>query len=134
MVIKLWRILLRLQRATLAEAVLIIYGDDGRVLVRALPSGRLELPRQALSGWIPIEKQVDAWLAQLPYEKSAPAFVSLEGTPGVEGVTFLYTAKLEATAYSESGDLWLDYEAAKVALSASDRHLLSLCTSGAAQF
>jgi hypothetical protein len=80
--IKLWRILLRVQRATLAKAVLIIYGDDGRVLVHALPSGRLELPRRELSGWIPIETQVHAWLAQLPYEKSVPAFVSVEGTPG----------------------------------------------------
>jgi hypothetical protein len=130
--IRLWRVLLRVQRATLANAVLVINGDGGRVLVHALPSGHLELPRQELSGWIPIETQVDAWFAQFPYEKSALAFVSVEGTPGVPGVTFLYAATLKAAPYSTSDDVWLDYEAAKVALSASDRRLLSLCSPGAA--
>jgi hypothetical protein len=129
--INLWRILLRVQRATLAQAVLIIYGDDGRVLVHALTSGRLELPRRELSGWIPIETQVHTWLAQLPYEKSVPAFVSVEGTPGVAGVTFLYTTKLEGTPNAVSDDVWLDLEAANVALSASDRHLLSICARAA---
>jgi len=134
MVIKLWRILLRVQRATLAKAILIVWGGDGRVLVHALRSGRLELPRQELSGWISIETQVDAWLARLPYEKSSPAFVSVEGTPGVDGVTFLYTATLKGAApYSTSGGIWLDYDAAKVTLGAADRHLLDLCASRAAQ-
>jgi hypothetical protein len=122
------------QRATLAKAVLMVFGDDGRVLVHALPSGRLELPRQELSGWIAIETQIDAWLARLPYEKSPPAFVSVEGTPGVDGITFLYTVTLKGAAPSStSGGVWLDYDAAKVALGAADRRLLDLCASRAAQ-
>jgi len=132
-VIKFWRILLRVQRATLARAVLVINGDGGRVLVHALPSQRLELPRRELSSWVPIETQVDAWLAQLRCEKSSPTFVSVEGTSSVEGVTFLYTATLGTDHSTKPGELWLDYDTAKVALGAADRRLLDLCASRTAQ-
>jgi hypothetical protein len=128
-VIKLWRILLRVQRATFAEVV-VVMRSDGKVLLRRHPSGRLELPHQAVDAWIPIETQLDGWLTELRYEKSAPS-LSVEGTPGVEGVTFLYTAEIEAAQAAKSGELWLDYEAARVALSAAERGFLGLCASGA---
>jgi len=120
------------QRATLAKAVLVMQ-SDGKVLLRRQPSGRLELPHRELDAWIPVGTQLDIWLAELPSATSAPSLVSVEGTPGVEGVTFLYTATFGAAPHFQSPDLWLDCEAAKVALSGSDRRFLSLCASPASQ-
>jgi hypothetical protein len=116
----------------LANAVIVVE-RDGEVLVHSLPSGRLELPRQELDGWAPIESQVKTWLAQFPCEKSAPELISVEGTPGATGVDFLYAATLVAAPSANRGELWLDYEAAKVALDAADRRLLTLCASRAAR-
>ena len=51
--IKLWRVLLRMQRATFAKAVLVVHGPDDRILLRS-PAGTLELPVKHLDGWVPI--------------------------------------------------------------------------------
>src|ERR1700687_4837217 len=87
--IKLWRVLLRVQRATFANAVLVGRNRDGRVLALPSPAGGLRLPEKQLDAWIPIPTQVEACLEELLHESSPPSLVAVDGTPGREGVTFL---------------------------------------------
>jgi hypothetical protein len=126
--IKLWRVLLRAQRATLAQIVVVVHDGGGRVLVCSLPSGELELPRHAVDAWIPVRTQIEGWLAQRSLQ-CAPSLVSVEGTPGTAGVTFVYAAKRDIPTSSQSDELWLEPMAAQSELSATDRHLLTLCAS-----
>ena len=77
-VIKLWRVLLRVQRASLANAVLVLRRHDGHILVLPSPSGGLRLPVKQLDAWIPIATQVEAWLGQLLEEKSTPSLVAID--------------------------------------------------------
>jgi hypothetical protein len=128
-VIKLWRLLLRVLRATSAQAVLVVRRRDGRVLVLLSPSGDLRLPVKQLDAWIPIPTQVEIWLEGLIQQSSTPSLVAVDGSPGKEGVTFLYGSEIESVS-AKSEDVWLDPEAAAVNLRGNDHRLLLLCTKG----
>jgi hypothetical protein len=124
--IKLWRVLLRVQRATFANAVLVVRKSDGRVLVLPSSSGNLRLPVKQLHAWGPIPTQVEEWLEQLLHQRSTPSLVAIDGTPGQKGVTFLYAAILEAPM--EKGDaLWLEPDVAASGLGGNDSRLLLFC-------
>lgn len=118
--IKLWRVLLRVQRATFANAVLVVRKGNGRVLVLPSPSGNLGLPAKEFHAWAPITTQVEEWLEQLLRQRSTPSLVAIDGTPGQKGVTFLYAAILEAAM--QSGDqLWLEPDVAASGLGGNDK-------------
>jgi hypothetical protein len=129
-VIKLWRVLLRMQRASLANAVLVLRGRDGRVLVIQSPSGRFQLPVKQLDAWIPIATQVEEWLHQLLQERPTPTLVAIDGTPAEE-VTFVYVATAALPSVKTGDQLWLDTDAATSSLRNEDGRLLRLCTSRA---
>ena len=129
-VIKLWRVLLRLQRASLANAVLVLRGRDGRVLVIQSPSGEFQLPVKQLDAWIPIATQVEEWLDQLLQERLTPSLVAINGTPSEE-VTFVYVATATSPSVKTRDQLWLDTDAAASSLRNEDGRLLRLCTSRA---
>jgi hypothetical protein len=120
-IIKGWRALLRVQRATLADAVLVVKRRDGRVLAFRAP-GEVMLPRMALDGWQPIGTQVEGWLDQLS-KASNLQLRAVDGTPGREGVTFLYSADADASP-SKDDYMWLDAELDISAVSDRDRRLL----------
>ena len=125
-IIQLWRKFERLKRATLAEAVLVVRNQEGRVLVLPSSSGALGLPTNELHAWEPITTQVEEWLQQLLQEHSPPSLMAVHGTPGKRGIAFLYAATAEMS--SDSGDqLWLDPSVAVAALSDDDNRLLRLC-------
>jgi hypothetical protein len=124
--VKVWRGLLRMQRATFANAVLVVRNRDGRILVIPGPSGELQLPAIPLDAWLPIPTQVEEWLEQRLHRRPTPSLVATDGMPGPEGVTFLYAATLEAP--SERGDeLWLEPDVSAAALGGNDNRLLLLC-------
>ena len=129
-VIKLWRVLLRMQRASLANAVLVLRRRDGRVLVLPSPSGGLRLPVKHLDAWIPIAAQVEEWLGQLLQEKSTPSLVAIDGTPAEE-VTFVYVATAASPSVNTGDQLWLDTDVAASRLRNEDGRLLRLCISHA---
>jgi hypothetical protein len=129
-VIKLWRVLLRMQRASLANAVLVLRRRDGRVLVLPSPSGGLRLPVKQLDAWIPIAAQVEEWLSQMLQEKSTPLLVAIDGTPSEE-VTFVYAATAASPSAKTDDQLWLDTDVAASSLRDEDGRLLRLCTSHA---
>ena len=122
-IIKSWRVLLRVQRATLASAVLVVRRGDGSVLALPSTSGALALPRKELDGWRPIGTQVEEWLVQILRHTSTFQLQAIDGTPGRKGVTFLYSADTDASP-PEAGCMWLDAELAPSALSVGDRRLL----------
>jgi hypothetical protein len=125
-VIRLWRVLLRAQRATVANAVLVVRRPDGCILALALPSGELRLPDKQLDAWVPIDTQVEEWLEQLLESSCAPSLVAVDGTPGRKGVTFLYVADAGASASDQGKGTWLDPDVALGTVPADDRRLLIL--------
>jgi hypothetical protein len=80
-VIRLWRVLLRVQRATLANAVVVIRRQDGRLLTVASTSGELKLPTKELDGWRAVTTQVDEWLEELQPSRT-PKLEAIDGRPG----------------------------------------------------
>lgn len=122
-IIRSWRVLLRVQRATLASAVLVVRRPDGSLLAFPSSSGRLGLPRKELDGWRPIGAQVEEWLDQILRQASKPKLQAIDGTPGRKGVTFLYSADVDASP-PDAGCVWLDADLAPSALSVADRRLL----------
>jgi hypothetical protein len=131
-VIKVWRVLLRVQRATLAHAVLVLRRRDGSILVLGSPSGGLRLPVKQLDAWVPITMQVEDWVRELLRENGKPTLIAIDGTPAREGITFLYGATTE-TLYAKKigGELWLDMDVAASSLSGTDGRLLRLYTNRA---
>ena len=121
--VKTWRRLLRMQRATLANAVLVVRKSDGRVLVVQAPSGELQLPAMLLDAWLPITTQVEELLEQVAHQRSTPSLVAIDGTPSSEGVTFVYAAMLEAPP-EQGEELWLEQDVAAAALGSNDNRLL----------
>jgi len=121
--IRSWRVFLRIQRATLASAVLVVRGPDGSFLALPSSSGRLGLPRKELDGWRPIGAQVEEWLDRILRQASKPKLRAIDGTPGRKGVTFLYLAYTDASPPLANG-MWLDADLALSALSVADRRLL----------
>jgi hypothetical protein len=122
--IKMWRMLLRVQRATLAKAVLVLRREDGSILVLASPSGELALPAIELDAWRPVTTQVEALLGELLQERPSPALSFVNGTPGAEGVTFVYAATIDSARAGSLGGTWLAPEMALRALPSRDRLLL----------
>jgi hypothetical protein len=131
---KFLRVFLRLQRATLANAILVIRRPDGCVLAFPSQSGELRLPFKELDGWKTVTSQVEEWLEQLLHQRQAPELVAIEGTPGRQGVTFLYSAKA-SLSYSEHSDgIWLDPDGAPPTLRSSERRLLLLANTNSRPF
>ena len=123
-IIKSWRVLLRMQRATLAYAVLIVHNKgDGSILAFPSTSGAVELPRKELDGRRPIGAQVEEWLDQILRQASQAKLQAIDGTPGRKGVTFLYSADIDAIPPGDDC-MWLDAKLAPSALSVGDRRLL----------
>jgi len=127
-----WRKLLRMQRATFANAVLVIRNKHGRILVVRSPSGELGLPAKVLDAWLPIATQVEDWLEEMLQQRSTPSLVAIDGTPSREGVTFLYSATLEALVEGED-KLWLEPDVAGAVLGRHDNRLLLLCAEQGSQ-
>lgn len=75
---KLWRLQWRIERATLATAVVVVRSDDGHVLVVSEPSGTFQLPSTSLNGWITITHQVEDWLKELLQRAATASLVSVE--------------------------------------------------------
>jgi hypothetical protein len=115
---------LRVQRATSASAVVVLREGAGRILVTPSASGKLELPVIQLDAWTPITNQVQAWLEGLQY--SALALLAVDGTPGEEGVTFVYVATLDSAAAATGEELWLAPDEAAYLLADKDRQRLLL--------
>ena len=122
---KAWRMLLRVQRATLANAVLVVRRRDGRVLAFSSTSGELRLPVRELDGWKLVTAQVEEWLEQLLQQTQTPKLVSIDGTPGRQAVTFIFSAEARPAVLGASV-VWLDPEIALATLPSRDRRLLLL--------
>ena len=112
-----------MQRATLASAVLVVRGSDGNLLAFPSSSGALGLPRKELDGRRPIGAQVEEWLDQILRQASKPKLQAIDGTPGRKGVTFLYSADIDAIPPGDDC-MCLDAKLAPSALSAADQRLL----------
>jgi hypothetical protein len=125
-IVKIWRCFLRVQRSTLAQAVLIARRQDNCVLAVAAPSGELRLPCLELDGWKPIGAQVQTWVESMGRRASMPQLQGVDGTPGRRGVTFLYSAQLDVRPSPGEGYTWLAAELAPSALLDGDRRLLLL--------
>jgi hypothetical protein len=122
-IVKIWRALLRVQRSTLAHAVVVARRPDDRVLAVTSPSGELRLPSLELDGWEPVGTQVQDWVNGMLPRPRALKLQLIDGTPGREGVTFLYS--VEVREPTEAADnTWLEAELAPSALSEEDRRLL----------
>jgi hypothetical protein len=121
--IKLWRVFLRVQRSTLANAVLVVRRQDGRVLTFASTSGELRLPIKELDGWRAVTTQVEEWLEQLVQRTSTPKLLAIDGTPGRQGVTFIYLAEVPRASDHPNG-FWLDPDVALPTLTIGDRRVL----------
>jgi hypothetical protein len=124
--IKAWRVFLRVQRSTLATAVLVVRRQDGRVLALPSVSGEPQLPLKELDGWKTVSGQVEEWFEQLLQQKQTPRLVAIDGAPGHSGVTFLFSAEVPSSASSHSNGIWLDADVALPTLNPSDRRLLHL--------
>jgi hypothetical protein len=123
--IKSWRVLLRVQRATLAKAVLVVRRQDGRVLTFPSSSGPLRLPTEELDGWRAVTTQVEEWLERLLQQTASPKLVGVVGAPGHQSVTFVYCAIVPTLSVDPRG-VWLDRLAATSILTIADRELLLL--------
>ena len=123
--IRVWRVFLRIQRACLANAVLVVRTGEGRVLLVAASSGGLQLPTREMNGWLAIGTQVSEWLAQLSPLSAHASLVAVDGTPK-SGVIFLYEAMLEAEL--AEGAAWVEPHNAASLLDRSHRRLLRRCT------
>jgi len=127
LVIKWWRVFLRMQRATLGRAVLIVRGNNGHVLALASNAGELWLPAKELDGWRTITTQVEEWINKLGPKLSRLQLLTIEGTPSAPGVTFVYSAELVGTTVSSHTDaIWLDPSRELLSLSPGDRRFLLL--------
>jgi hypothetical protein len=124
-VIKSWRVYLRVQRATLGRAVLVVRSHNGHVLAFATNSGELRLPSKELDGWRAVTTQVEEWISQLNPKMSRPRLLTIEGMPSGPGVTFVYSAEA-ASVSSQRDAVWLDPKDELSVLSIGDQRLLVL--------
>jgi len=121
-----WRVFLRVERACLTNAVLVVHSGEGRVLLVPSSSGGLQLPAREMNGWIAIGAQVSQWLAQLSPLATHASLVAVDGTPR-SGVTFLYEAVIESES-ADADKVWVEPESAASILDGNDRRLLGRCT------
>jgi hypothetical protein len=124
-IIRLWRKLERLQRATVSKAVLVIRSQSGRVLVLSSSSEPLRLPATELSPWEPVATQIAASLPSLLDQGARPSLVAIDGTPS-QGIIFLYAATAEIDP-DASDALWLHADVALSSLAGEESRLLRLC-------
>jgi len=124
--IRAWRVFLRVQRACLANAVLVVRSAEGRVLLVPSSSGGLQLPTREMNGWIAIGTQVGQWLAQFSPLPAQASLVAVDGTPR-SGVTFLYEAVLQTETVG-ADKVWVEPDSAESILSGNDRRFLHRCT------
>ena len=122
-IVEIWRAFLRVQRSTVARAVLVATRHDDSVLVVATPAGELRLPCFELDGWQPVEAQVRTWINAMTANPVNLKLKAIDGVPGLEGVKVLYSAEMQGTS-NEIGETWLDTEQAPSALHVDDRRLL----------
>jgi hypothetical protein len=125
---KIWRAFLRVQRATLANAVLVARRPDDCVLAVNSSTG-FGLPTLELNGWKTVGKQVQEWVDRISRQPSAPKLRAVDGTPSREGITFLYSTHLEGPLSGENYT-WLEAELAPSAFCERDRRLLLLGSDG----
>ena len=121
---KVWRVFLRLQRATLARAVLLARRSDGAVLALSTDSNELMLPTKNLNGWEVVTTQVEDLVDDAISQRQTPRLVAVLGTPSRSGVTFVFSAEIPASASGEVEGIWLQRPATHPLLRASDRELL----------
>src|SRR5262245_57590857 len=124
-IVKIWRAFLRVQRATLAQAVLVARRQDDCVLAVSTASGELKLPSVDLDGWKPVGTQVQTWVERVLQQTPVLKLQVIDGTPSRKGITFLYSAEVAGSSPEISGT-WLRAELAPAALSEGDRRLLLL--------
>lgn len=124
--IKLWRAFLRVQRATIGKAVLVVRRQDGRVLALNSPSAELRLPIKELDGWRAVPTQVEEWLEELFEQRLAPTLVAIDGTPERGGIVFLYSADTCASLSDRGNGIWFDPDMVPPMLAPDDRHFLLL--------
>jgi hypothetical protein len=87
MVIKIWRIFLPLQRATLAKAVLIARRQDDCVRATTSFAG-FGLTSLELNGWKTVEAQVQEWANQTWRQPGSPQLLAIDGTLAERGSRF----------------------------------------------
>jgi hypothetical protein len=122
-IVKIWRAFLRVERATIARAVLVARRDDDCVFAVATPSGAFGLPFLELDGWEPVGTQVQAWVKRILSQPSELKLQLIDGTPGRRGVTFVYSVEMRERGETADNH-WLKAELAASALSEEDRRLL----------
>ena len=130
LIVRIWRTFLRVQRATLGQAVLVARRPDGCVLAVEGPSGELTLPYLELDGWAPVGTQVQTWVEHMLRQSDELKLQRVDGTPGRRGVTFLYLRELRKRSW-EPGHRWLEAELAPSTLSEDDCRLLQSARVGA---
>jgi hypothetical protein len=119
-------VFLRVQRACLANAVLVVRNGEGRVLLVPAPSGGLQLPTREMNGWLAIGTQVSEWLAQLSPLSAHASLVAVDGTPK-SGLIFLYEAVFESES-AGADKIWVEPHNAASILEHRHRRLLRRCT------
>jgi hypothetical protein len=116
------RFYIRVRRASLARAVLVVRNTDGDILVQPDRSGHLRLPSVALDAWQSIPPQVESGARQILGRDLSPEFQTIEGR--CSDIIFVY-----ATDPLNSGDLveeahWLTPESNATHLSSADRQCI----------
>jgi hypothetical protein len=123
--IKVWRVYLRVRRACLANAVLVVRSCDGHVLLMPSFSGGFQLPAREVNGWLDIGTQVSLWLKQISPLGHA-SLVAVDGTPK-SGLIFLYEAVIDPEA-ADGDRIWVEPLGAASVLDGNHRRLLWRCT------
>lgn len=123
--IKVWRVYLRIRRACLANAVLVVRSCDDQVLLMPSPSGGFQLPTREVNGWLDIGTQVSSWLKQISPLGHA-SLVAVDGTPK-SGLIFLYEAVL-GSGSADVNTIWVEARNAAPILDSNHRRLLLRCT------
>jgi hypothetical protein len=123
---KMRRVPLRLKRAFLAEAAVVVRSGDGRILVMSPSPGELQLPTKALNGWHNVQHQVEDFLKELVGRSVAVSLVSVEGLVG--DIIFLYRANLAEMPSGGRNGRWLPPEIVAAKLRPTDARLLTLCS------
>ncbi len=133
--IRLWRNVWRMRRATLARAVVAIRDDSGRVLVLK-QRDRVLLPTLALNAWDSVGAQVEPVLQALCRPRRV-ALVAIDGRVDAGGITFLYVATHSGGPSEGLGPPedfeWLEPNAALHRLSEADRGFLRFSASDPSQ-
>lgn len=123
-IVKIWRAYLRVDRATLAQAVIVARRQDNFVLAVACSNG-LKLPTLELDGWEPVGTQVQQWAGRMLRNSSDIQLQAIDGTPGERGVTFLYSM-FAVGASSEIAATWLEAGFAASTFPVCDSRLLQM--------